>query len=92
MALDAGDSNASSGMSQTIYDAMNTAMKDGIPPDQLPDVQKGWKKLAASIAQGVVNHLKANLEVTVSGVQASGTFNAQNITTAQTGSVTGQVK
>ena len=88
MALDAGDANASSGMGKAIFDAMNAAMKDGIPPAQLPDVQKGWQKLSAAIAQGVVDHLKNNAQITVSGVQASGTLVGQTVSTTQTGSVT----
>lgn len=92
MALDPGDANASSGMSKAIFDAMDAAMKDGIPAAQLPDVEKGWKKLSAAIAQGVVSHLKDHLDVTVSGVQASGTLGGQTVNTTQTGSVKGQVQ
>jgi hypothetical protein len=91
MVLAAGDANAGSGLGKAIYDAINTALKDPIPSAQLPDVQKGWQKLSAAIAQGVVSYLVANMEI--KGIQTTGTLgqDGKTVTASQSGATTSHV-
>ena len=85
--------NADAGMSQAIYLEMDKllspplqkAVEDAKEPDvkaaaqkALDEARKGWKKLAFSIASGVIRYITANMEVF--GVTAKG-----NVTTAVTG-------
>jgi hypothetical protein len=85
MALEIGDQKASSGMSQAIYEQLNTLLspplQDMAPADQ-EKVRDGWRQLAFAIATGVINHLKSNMEIF--GVQTSGP-----VTTTVTGTVSG---
>ncbi len=76
MALIIGDINASSGMSKTIYDKIREVMEpiDGVTGQALEDLRNSWKKLAYAIADGVVNHIKSNMEIT--GIQTTGNINA----------------
>jgi hypothetical protein len=68
--MQAGNIEATSGMSKAIYDAMEANMSDAFP-DGVPDVvQEGWKKLAFCIATGVVDHIKSNMDV--DGTTAAG--------------------
>ena len=64
MGLEPGDIAATGGMSKSIYDAIFTNMKDNFP-DSKPsdDVCQSWKKLAYSIAYGVIEHIKSNMEI-----------------------------
>jgi hypothetical protein len=83
MALNAGTINADSGMSQAIYEALYVNMKSGFENETpSPEVIEGWKKLAFIIAKGVIDHLKANMEIT--GISSTGTVTAE--VTAQSGS------
>jgi hypothetical protein len=93
MALQPGNEDASSGMSQKIYEKINEVMKEGIGQATLPDMQKSWKKLAFAIATGVIEHLKSDMEI--KGVQSSGNISAPvtssggtNVIGTATGSVT----
>lgn len=71
MALIIGDKNASSGMSKAIYDKIREVMEpiDGVTGQALEDLRNSWKKLSYAIADGVVNHIKANMEI--HGVEVS---------------------
>jgi hypothetical protein len=64
MGLDPGDIAATGGMSKAIYDALFNNMK-GSFPDSKPseDVCQSWKKLAYSIAFGVIEHIKSHMEI-----------------------------
>lgn len=65
MALDAGNQSADSGMSMAIYNALYDNLKSNFPDEQPPDdVCDSWKKLAYSISIGVIEHIKANMEIT----------------------------
>lgn len=90
MAMDPGDATANSGMSKAIYEAITSFLQDGIPPAQLPDVQKGWAKLSGAIATGVVNYMKSNLEVI--GVNSTGQLQADGKTVNSSQSATGHVQ
>lgn len=79
MSLKAGDITAASDMSKAIFDQLDQNLltddeKNKINADDLKNIQDGWRKLAYSIAQGVVNYLEANLEIV--GVQTKGNVNA----------------
>ena len=74
MALQAGDAQARSGMSSTIYQQINAILSPDIDPAALPKVQTSWKKLAFAIASGVIASLKSDMEI--AGIQASGSFTA----------------
>jgi hypothetical protein len=70
MAMQIGDDQASSGMTKDIYDKMDQLMAPAVPPANLEDARKGWRKLAFAIASGVVTHINNNMEV--AGIQAQG--------------------
>ena len=88
MALVAGSVAADSGMSKAIYDqvdlllspplqkAVDQATGDAKVKAQqaLDGARDGWRKLSFCIANGVISHLKSNLEI--NGVQTSPTVNA----------------
>ncbi|NIM18414.1 MAG: hypothetical protein GTO45_41065 [Candidatus Aminicenantes bacterium] len=64
MGLEPGDITATGGMSKAIYDALFNNMKDGFPDSEpSEDVCQSWKKLAYSIAFGVIEHIKSNMEI-----------------------------
>jgi hypothetical protein len=74
MALVIGDQAATSGMTQAIFQQLDTLLmsaadKAKLSAADLEKVRDGWRKLAFAIATGVVSHLKANMEIT--GVQAT---------------------
>jgi hypothetical protein len=66
MTMQIGDSTASSGMAQAIYDQMAANMEpslDGTPEADRVPIREGWQKLAHAIATGVVTHIQENLEL-----------------------------
>ena len=88
MALVPGSVAADSGMAKAIYDqidpllspplqgAVDKAKGDAkVKAQQALDAARdGWRKLSFCIADGVISHLKSNLEI--NGVQTSPTVNA----------------
>jgi hypothetical protein len=104
MALSAGDSKASSGMSKAIYDQLNTLLSPSIPAATLPQSQTSWQQLAFAIATGVVQHIVSNMEINniqtggaisvsisqVNGAAATGTAGG-SVTLNQSGSTSGHV-
>jgi hypothetical protein len=104
MALDPGDSKASSGMSKSIYDQLNTLLSPSIPAATLPQSQASWQQLAFAIATGVVKHIQSNMEINtiqtggtisvaisqLNGAAATGTAGG-SVTLNQTGSTSGHV-
>ena len=77
MALIIGSENADTGMSQAIYLEMDRLLspplQEAVDKAQgaakteaqkaLDEARKGWKKLAFAIANGVINHIVANMEI-----------------------------
>lgn len=77
MALEIGSEKADSGMSQAIYrevdrqlspplqQAVNSAQGEAKAKAQeaLDGAREGWKKLSYAIAKGVIEHIKANMEI-----------------------------
>ena len=66
MALDIGDSGATSGLTKAIYDQIRTNIEPdlgGLNEEDLEPVRDGWRKLAHAVAKGVVDHIKDNMEV-----------------------------
>lgn len=77
MALEIGTVTANSGMSQSIYEEMDVRLSpplqravdeaEGDAKDAASNALKkarvGWQKLSFAIAKGVVEHLRANLEI-----------------------------
>lgn len=92
MALNAGSENADTGMSLEIYkkldfylspplqEAVDNAEEEAKPSvqDALDKARLSWKKLAYSIAYGVIEHIKSNMEIR--GITAKG-----NVDTTVTG-------
>ncbi len=77
MALEIGNTSATSGMSKAIYDQLNTILSPpllSMPPDELAKIRDSWKQLAYAISKGVIDHIKTNMEI--KGIQASGNINA----------------
>ena len=87
LALEIGSENAESGMSMAIYqeidrllspplqqavDDAQTAARAGAQ-EALDVAREGWRKLSYAIAQGVINHLTANMEIL--GVETQGDVN-----------------
>jgi hypothetical protein len=86
MALDYGTKpDTPAGMTLTVYTEMDSQLspplKDAInnaqsadekkaAEDALKDARKNWKKLSYAIAKGVIDHIKANMEVF--GVETQG--------------------
>ncbi len=89
MALDIGNTNATTGMSKAIYDTIRSVMEpiDGVEGQALEDIRTSWKKLAYAISKGVIDHVKANMEI--KGVQTTGNISAavSGSTATQTGAV-----
>jgi hypothetical protein len=89
MALVIGSETADSGMSKAIFDQVDTLLSpplqaavDSASPDAKPGAQaaldaarEGWKKLSFAVANGVIAHILANMEVV--GIKAGGAINAQ---------------
>ena len=66
MSLNIGNIGATSGMAQAIYDQIRSNLEPDLgdmPAADLEKVRASWRKLAHGIATGVVNHLRANLEI-----------------------------
>ncbi len=66
MSLQIGDIQASSGMSKAIFDQFDSNLmtqdaKNKLKPEDLAVIREGWKKLAYSIAKGVIDHLESNV-------------------------------
>ena len=77
MALEIGSPAATTGMTKAIYDKMNEVMAsslDGLEPDQAEPIRDGWRKLAHSVATGVVDHIREHAEVV--GVVTRGDISA----------------
>ncbi len=77
MALQIGSKSATSGMTKAIYDQMNTILSpplSDMPPADLEKIKDSWKQLAYAISKGVIDHVKANMEI--KGVEASGNISA----------------
>jgi hypothetical protein len=78
MALIIGDETANTGMSKAIYDELWSVLKPAPehPPsdDPLEALQERLKKMAYAIAKGVIEHIKANMEI--GGIQTHGNINA----------------
>lgn len=105
MSLQIGNANATSGMSRDIYNEIEQQLSEGMEPEDLENVRPSWKKLAFAVATGVINHIKANVEIagiqttgdvsttvqgTVSGTNVSGT-GAGTVNSMQSGPTTGHV-
>jgi len=77
MALNIGSIIADSGMSQDIYGELNILLSPPLQEavddaegdakvkaqEALDKAREGWKKLSYAVARGVIEHLKANMEV-----------------------------
>lgn len=87
MALQIGDPNATSGMTKAIFDELDAKLmtqdeKNQLKPQDLESIRSGWRKLAFAVSTGIINYLKANMEIL--GIEATG-----SVTTTVTGSVSG---
>lgn len=65
MALDAGDSGCTTGLSHLIYDSLTSDTRSGFSSPMTTAQSNSVKALAYSIAATVVAHLAANAEVKV---------------------------
>ena len=65
MALIIGDENASQGMTKAIYDKIREVMEpvEGMSGEQLEEMRSSWRKLSHAIADGVISHIKSNMEI-----------------------------
>ncbi len=67
MGLETGDIRASSGMSKAIYDKLNDLLSpplEDMPAEDMEKIRDSWRKLAYAIADGVISHIKSNMEIT----------------------------
>lgn len=93
MALTIGDKDASTGMTKAIYDELWAALENDLKilgEDKLNPIREGWKKIAYAVSKGVIEHIKANMEIT--GIQTQGAINGVNVVSTQGNSGTGLVK
>jgi len=74
MALNAGDSGATSGLSKAIYDEIESNVLENMDgwnegdPNKLTDdaqeeIEDNWKQISYAIANGLIEHFKTNAEV-----------------------------
>lgn len=66
MALSVGNRDATTGMTKAIYDALREALEADLAElseDKRTPIRESWKKMAHAIANGVINHIVANLEI-----------------------------
>ncbi|MCP4647337.1 MAG: hypothetical protein GY852_06320 [bacterium] len=97
MALEAGTDKADSGMSRAIYlqiDALLSpqfgSSNSGDDGSALSQAREGWKQLSFAIAQGVIEHIKANMEIF--GISTKGRVDGKEIVFIQDNDGTGHVK
>lgn len=77
MALKTGNITASDGMAKVIYDQMRTVIEPGlgeVNKDALKAMRESWQKLSYAIAKGVIDYIKANMEIY--GIETKGDVNA----------------
>jgi hypothetical protein len=77
MALQIGTVSATSGMTKAVYDQINAVLSpplSDLPPAEIAKIRDSWKQLAFAISKGVIDHLKANMEIR--GVQTTGNISA----------------
>ena len=77
MALQIGTISATSGMTKAVYDQMDAILSPALSdlkPAEMAKVRDSWKQLAFAISKGVIDHLKANMDI--KGVQTTGNINA----------------
>jgi DNA mismatch repair protein MutH len=72
MPLKVGDISASDGMTKAIYDKLQEVMAPipGISGNDMERLREEWRKLSYAIAHGVVEHIKANMEIV--GIKTKG--------------------
>jgi hypothetical protein len=65
MALNAGDTTASSGLAKAIYDNLVLVLGPSLEAAgvDMNELHAGWQKLSYAIAMGVVSHLTTSAEV-----------------------------
>lgn len=76
MTLEDGNKEATVGMSKAIYDKMKEVIEpdlEGLTEDNLNTMRKSWQEMAYAIATGVIDHVKANMEIF--GVTTQGNVN-----------------
>jgi hypothetical protein len=64
-------------MTKAVYDQINAVLSpplSDLPPAEIAKIRDSWKQLAFAISKGVIDHLKANMEI--NGVQTSGNISA----------------
>ena len=84
MPLEVGSQNADSGMSRLIYEKLDSCFSQPlqevvevaegkareVAQNALDEARKNWRKLAYSIAFGVIEHIKMNMEI--NGIKTKG--------------------
>ena len=87
MSLTIGNRNATSGMTKAIYDELYAQLSpplSGMKAEDFEKVKDGWRKLAYAVSKGVIDHIKANMEI--KDVHTKGTVTtAIDINTGTTG-------
>ncbi len=66
MAMEIGKIDAAGGMTKAIYDELETLLKPGLgdlSDEDLEPIRETWRKIALAVATGVINHIKANMEI-----------------------------
>lgn len=77
MALNIGNSNATTGMTKSIYDKIRQVMEpmENVEEPDMEPIREGWRNLSFAVASGVIEHLIANLEI--AGIETQGSINAE---------------
>ena len=77
MSLTPGDQDANTGMTKDIYDQLLVALELDLPDlseEELEPIRDSWKKIAFAVATGVINHIRANMEIRGIQTQGNGTI------------------
>ena len=71
MPLKTGNISATSGMTKAIYDSIRDELEpiEGMGEEDMKLIRKSWRKLSYAIANGVIGHIKSNMEI--HGVEVS---------------------
>ncbi len=92
MALIIGDESASQGMTKAIYDSMRNTLEpiEGMSEEDMKPIRESWRKLSYAIANGVIEHIKSNMEIHGVEVAISNvSTNVSVVTTCPSGAGTG---
>ncbi len=64
--MEIGDITASAGMTKAIFDKLAELLEPDlgeVSPEELEKIRLAWRKIALAVATGVIDHMKAHMEI-----------------------------